>query len=1044
MTLVPGILFHDRYLLIQLVGSGGMSQVWEVHDTKLFNQVYALKIYTYEGASNEKIKDAFRHEFLLMNDFSHSNLLKPNYLDFDISTGTPYMVMKLYRKGSADKIINQDETAIEEKAAARFLKDAASALNIIHNHSRKIIHQDIKPDNFLIDDDGKFVLSDFGVSIRKRETSIIEQNDSFTSTTSSFTAGQQEYVAPERYKGAPPHSSQDIFSLGVTLYEIFTGVLPFQSVGGRYLTNEEEVPDMSPEFGYSSRLNSICKRCMSPDYEARPTAAQLMDWADFYLKNGYWDELPIIDLNLIKAKKIYKQASLIYNRLSKQSLDEIDDEELDKCTLDFQKSYNIIPVEYPDISTKLNYLAEIKKERIELRDIEASVILFKQRHVVSINDINSIKNRINLFSTRLSTRYYDGKIKELDDFIEIVNSKNDVEINLQKLLAISIVKLDPLEAKDFVVKNITYRNQFIELFDRLDFQINEATEFQRNYSLLNIELDKEIQDADIFLIENLTQKIEPYLLYLAKGYNNKIALRIRQISKYNAVIDNYGNISDKIKRDNVTSEEIFVLHKKIKSIKKEIGLLISEFPSNNRLLRLDDNIANDLAVLNNRLQSVIEPAAIIVEKPAEKKPDNVKSKLDDKIINADKLYSEVLKYCEQGLFARDTLNQNLKKIATSIQYYNEGSSGGIVYVGKELLKAKALQDEIIKNLEEDNKIQYEQDLKLTNLDKTCNEVDEYISLKEFTEITLKQQLKKIENCINIYTELLPKAPSAIGKKRKKANDFKEIILEELRKKRRGIVIWFLRGAAVFGIIFIIGFYRSEIIGLFSKKPLQEPIAEVSPDLEGNVGSSEGIDISTIKSGVDGEKISEKTFVNEFNQKEEKNRPEVLDKQEEEKNRQEELSKQEEEKNRQEELSKQEEEKKRLEVLDKQEEERKKREELSKQEDDLLKKKEKPPPPPTTSKALSIAKITGNRNNPDLNISKPMEITALIKGGEGSIYYKWEQIEGPKISMNGVNSNKLILKLNKPGHYNFQLTVTDSNEGSDKKSYPFHTTFSSNE
>ena len=149
-----------------------MSEVWTAKD-ELGDEVEVIALKIYDSSADRKSLSA---EYALMRKFNHPNLLRPDYFGADESTDSPFMVMKYYSKGSASKIINNSEDeiiAIDEKLIAQFILSATRALSIIQNHERKIIHQDIKPDNFLINDDGSFVLADFGVSTISKETIIL-------------------------------------------------------------------------------------------------------------------------------------------------------------------------------------------------------------------------------------------------------------------------------------------------------------------------------------------------------------------------------------------------------------------------------------------------------------------------------------------------------------------------------------------------------------------------------------------------------------------------------------------------------------------------------------------------------------------------------------------------------------------------------------------------------------------------------------------------------------------------------------------------------
>ncbi|MCH8549357.1 MAG: protein kinase, partial [Balneolaceae bacterium] len=151
--------------------------------------------------------------------------------------------------------------------------------------------QDIKPDNILIDESGDFLLTDFGIS-RQMQSTLKKA----TANQSYMTVA---YSPPERFIADPVDApAGDIFSLGVTLYELCTGNLPWDGAGGMILNTGAQVPNL-PE-AYSGRLNKIVKACMDVDYTKRPTAGQLVSLARGFLKESYWGEVVAKDVAAVK------------------------------------------------------------------------------------------------------------------------------------------------------------------------------------------------------------------------------------------------------------------------------------------------------------------------------------------------------------------------------------------------------------------------------------------------------------------------------------------------------------------------------------------------------------------------------------------------------------------------------------------------------------------------------------------------------------------------------------------------------------------------
>ncbi|MCC5915417.1 MAG: SEL1-like repeat protein, partial [Balneolaceae bacterium] len=209
----------------------------------------------------------------------HPHLLVPDHLDILPETQSPYLKMRYCSNGSLNSWIAREKKVTEQEIAT-LLEQVGSGL--AHLHKKKVIHQDIKPDNILIDESGDFLLTDFGISRQMQ------------STLKKATANQSymtvSYSPPERFIADPVDApAGDIFSLGVTLYELCTGNLPWDGAGGMILNTGAQVPNL-PE-AYSGRLNKIVNACMNVDYTKRPTAGQLVSLARGYLKEGYWGEV---------------------------------------------------------------------------------------------------------------------------------------------------------------------------------------------------------------------------------------------------------------------------------------------------------------------------------------------------------------------------------------------------------------------------------------------------------------------------------------------------------------------------------------------------------------------------------------------------------------------------------------------------------------------------------------------------------------------------------------------------------------------------------
>lgn len=260
-------LFDGKYKQEELLGTGAFSEVWKVTYVQT-GVTLALKIYKPNTSMDNDGVKMLTHEYALMVNLSHRNLLKPQF--FDVCDGRPYLILPYCDKGNINKMVGK----LTEKEAWKLLRDAASALDYLHTRKPPIIHQDIKPANILVADDGTYMLTDFGVSTSLKATlsrlSIDEQ--------SLMSAGTLAYMDPMKFSRKNlPIMANDIWSLGATVFEMLTGELPFGNSGGLLQKKGADVPDIPEKF--SAHLNEVLRSCMDEDPAKRPWASKLYDIA---------------------------------------------------------------------------------------------------------------------------------------------------------------------------------------------------------------------------------------------------------------------------------------------------------------------------------------------------------------------------------------------------------------------------------------------------------------------------------------------------------------------------------------------------------------------------------------------------------------------------------------------------------------------------------------------------------------------------------------------------------------------------------------------
>lgn len=259
--LKSGDIINERYTLVRFLGSGSFGEVWLAHDQMTGRDV-ALKIYlSLDPAGVEE----FQREYANTADLSSPYLLTPEY--FDVFHRRPFLVMKYCELGSSSKLAGN----ISEEQLWAFIEDVSKGLEVLHSQADPIVHQDIKPDNILMDNSGNFLITDFGISKRLRATMRRQSKRNVSS-------GAMPYMAPERFESNPKlNTASDIWSLGASIYELVTGELPFSGFGGAMQRHGAEMPSLSEH--YSPILNQIMQRCLSEQIDSRPNAGELSKWA---------------------------------------------------------------------------------------------------------------------------------------------------------------------------------------------------------------------------------------------------------------------------------------------------------------------------------------------------------------------------------------------------------------------------------------------------------------------------------------------------------------------------------------------------------------------------------------------------------------------------------------------------------------------------------------------------------------------------------------------------------------------------------------------
>lgn len=266
-----GRILDDRYEIIELIGSGGMANVYKALCHRL-NRYDAVKIMRDETAANTELRRRFRAESQAVAMLSHPNIV--SVYDVSHSDDVEYIVMELI-DGITLKQYLQKKSVLEPSEVLDFTIQIAKALE--HAHSKGIIHRDIKPQNIMLLKDGMIKVADFGIASLEND---MEE-------TKGETVGSVHYIAPEQARGQAPDARSDIYSLGIVMYEMLTGKLPYVGasdveVAVKHMNTDPVSPrEIVPEI--PEELERICLRAMNSDINARyQTASELLSDLEQY------------------------------------------------------------------------------------------------------------------------------------------------------------------------------------------------------------------------------------------------------------------------------------------------------------------------------------------------------------------------------------------------------------------------------------------------------------------------------------------------------------------------------------------------------------------------------------------------------------------------------------------------------------------------------------------------------------------------------------------------------------------------------------------
>lgn len=259
-----GMFIAERYEILERIGSGGMSDVYKAKCHKL-NRYVAIKVLKPEYSEDKTFVSKFRAEAQAAAGLMHANIV--NVYDVGEENGIYYIVMELVEGITLKKYIEK-KGVLGVREAVSIAIQVAQGIDAAHKHN--IVHRDIKPQNIIISKEGKVKVTDFGIA---RAAS--------SNTINSSVMGSVHYISPEQARGGYSDARSDIYSLGITIFEMLTGTVPFDgdstvAVAVQHIQDEIPAPStVAADIPLS--IDRIVIKCTQKKPDRRyQTAAELI------------------------------------------------------------------------------------------------------------------------------------------------------------------------------------------------------------------------------------------------------------------------------------------------------------------------------------------------------------------------------------------------------------------------------------------------------------------------------------------------------------------------------------------------------------------------------------------------------------------------------------------------------------------------------------------------------------------------------------------------------------------------------------------------
>lgn len=310
-----GKTYGGRYEIEEKIGAGGMAIVYRAKDT-LLNRTVAIKVLRDQFASDDGFIRRFRREAQSAASLSHQNIV--SIYDVGKDENEDYIVME-YVKGQTLKDIIRTQAPLQPERAIRIVRQIGEAL--AHAHTNNIIHRDIKPQNILMTLDGRAKVTDFGIARAASSATLTHTGD---------IVGSVHYLSPEQAKGAQTTEQSDIYSLGIILYELIAGKVPYDgdtpiTIALKHIQEEAELPGKFVS-GVSVDIDTIIRKALAKSLNDRyKSAAEFLEDLD-KIQSGQtiiWEKSSLEDNHDTLRTQVHKGLrNKLFSSIEKENLED--------------------------------------------------------------------------------------------------------------------------------------------------------------------------------------------------------------------------------------------------------------------------------------------------------------------------------------------------------------------------------------------------------------------------------------------------------------------------------------------------------------------------------------------------------------------------------------------------------------------------------------------------------------------------------------------------------------------------------------------------